>query len=145
MSSGHVEEIPPVGVPFAVRRRRDVALVLDEFAPTHLDAWLGRAALLPAGVLGVPSDAPDLVPDDPEGAVLARAVVVRHTGPVTGRRPLFGARRRRLDVLLTADPPPAPLVGIVIEAADVTAVWVRGEPGDVAAQLSSPGWRSAAG
>lgn len=137
-----MDEIPPIGAPLAARGRRDLAVVLDEFAPTHLDAWLGRAVVVPAGALGVPSDAPDLLPGDDEGALVARAVVVRHKGSLSGRRPFLGRGRARLDALLTAAPPATPLLGIVVEAGSVTAVWVRGEPHDVAAALSHPSWRS---
>ncbi|HVE98350.1 MAG TPA: hypothetical protein VNA12_04145 [Mycobacteriales bacterium] len=145
MTTPRFDEIPPIGRPFAARGRRDLSLLLDAFAPTHLDAWTGRAVVLPAGVLGVPSDAPDLAPADPEGALVARAVVVRHAGAVSGRRPWFGSRRGRLDVLLSADPPSAPLLGVVVEPGGVTAVWVQGRSAEVAVRLSQPGWRSATG
>lgn len=140
-----IDEIPVLGTPLAVRGRKDLSVLLDEFTPTHLDAWQGRAVVVPSGVRGVPADAPDLLSGDGEGALLARAVVVRHGGSVSGRGLIFGARRRRLDALLTARPPSIPLLGIVIEPAGVTAVWVSGEPGEVALRLSSADWHSTVG
>lgn len=128
-----------------LRGRRDLAVVLDEFAPTHLDAWFGRAVVVPSAVQGVPSDAPDLLPGDPEGALVTRVVVVRHGGSISGRRPMFGIRRRRLDALLGVAPPDAPLLGVVIEAGSVTALWVRGEAQQAALSLSDAAWRSVVG
>ena len=138
-------EVPPLGTPFALRRCKDAAIVLDDFRPTHLDAWVGRAVVLPAAVQGVPSDAPDLLPGDPEGALVAQAVVVRHTGNLVGRSPWFGVRRRRLDHLIAADPPDEPLLGVVIEVTGATILWVRGKPDEVATTLSGPDWRAATG
>ncbi len=138
-------DVPPIGRPFLVRGRRDAAVVLDDFQPTHLDAWLGRAIVLPAGVTGVPSDAPTLVAGDPEGALAARVVVVRHGGDLVGRTPWFGVRRRRLDALLTADPPGEPLLGVVLDPGGATLLWVRGRPGAAAAALSALDWRATAG
>ncbi len=144
-SAARHDEIPPIGTPLSVRGRKDLAVVLDEFAPTHLDAWTGRAVVLPAGVRGAPDDAPTLLPGDPEGALVVRAVVVRHAGSVSGRRPMFGVRRSRLDSLLSADPPLRPVLGVVVEASGVTALWVVGELGAVAVALSSADWRATVG
>jgi len=141
----NVDEIPAIGVPMSVRGRRDLAVVLDEFAPTHLDVWTGRAVVVPSGVQGVPSDAPSLLSGDSEGALVARAVIVRHSGAISGRRPLLGVRRRRLDALLTMDPPEAPVLGVIVDSGSVSAVWVRGTPQDLATTLSNPAWRSMVG
>lgn len=144
-SAPRFDEIPPIGTPLAVRGRKDLTVVLDEFTPTHLDAWTGRAVVVPAGVRGVPDDAPALLTGDPEGALVVRAVVVRHGGSVSGRRPMLGVRRARLDALLQADPPAHPVLGVVVEASEVTALWVRGAVADVANALSSPSWRATVG
>ncbi len=138
-------DVPPVGQPLALAGRKDVALVLDEFVPTTLDAWRGRAVVLPGGVTGVPSDAPQLLPGDPEGALVARVVVVRHGGDVEGRTPRLGVRRSRLDHLLAADPPAEPLLAVVVEPGGATLTWMRGDPGRIAADLSRPDWRATAG
>jgi len=141
-----LDEIPQIGMPLAVRGRRDLAVVLDEFAPTHLDAWRGRAVVVPAGVRGVPDDAPDQLVDDAEGALVVTAVVVRHAGGLSGRRPMFSStRRRRLDALLTAAPPARPLLGVIVERDGVSAVWLGRDPDAAARQLSAPDWRATVG
>ena len=125
-------DVPPLGEPFLPRGVRGVALVLDEFAPTHLDAWLGRAALDPIAVAdGKPGD-----------DVTARALVVRHAGDVrSGRRGWFGARRRLAAVHESA-PPPQPLLGVVVERQGTTLLWLPDrDPARLAVELSRRDWR----
>jgi hypothetical protein len=138
----HFFEVPPIGKPFFVRRAPDVAVVLDEFAPTHLDSWRGRAALPASAASGKPSDAPVVIDD----LLVVRAVVVRHGGDVRGRTPHLGRRRHALDVLVAGGPaealPETPLVAVVLEQHETTVCWVRGVPDQVSAELSQADWRS---
>ncbi len=136
-------EIPPIGKPFGVRGLKDLGLVLDEFTPTHLDSWRGRAVFPLSLARGVPSATP--LTDQDAGAVVASAVVVRHAGNLTGGPVRFGARRHRLDLLLTARPELTPLVGVVVEAGETSLVWVDGGLATVAAALSRPDWRASVG
>jgi hypothetical protein len=134
-------EVPALHRAFVLRGAPEVAVILDEFTPTHIDVWRGRAALPPEAALGTPSDAPRVV----DGALHTRAVVVRHGGDVTGRVPRFGARRHRLDGLLrgvSAEVPDTPLLAVVLEEATTTVFWVRGEAAPVAQRLSDAGWRT---
>lgn len=124
-------DIPRLGEPFALRRRGDVALVLDEFVPTHLDAWLGRAVLDPVAV------------DDPPGDdVAARVLAVRHAGDMTGSRRTWGRRGRRLREAYEASPPPTPLLGVVVEETGPTLLWLPDrDPARLAVELSRRDWR----
>ncbi len=143
VSQRRIAEVPVLGRPLAVRGRPDLAVLLEDFTPTHIDAWTARA-VFPAGqAAGRPSRPPVGLSGDPDGAVVARAVVVRHGGDVSRRTPRLGRRRRRLDALLTAQPPGEPLVAVVIEEGGSHLLWVTGEPADVARRLSAPGWRAA--
>ncbi|MDQ1711253.1 MAG: hypothetical protein QOE45_703 [Frankiaceae bacterium] len=135
-------DVPPIGRPLVLRGTRDAAVTLDEFAPTHLDAWLGRAVADPAAIQGVPSAEPARAGDD----VAVRAVVVRHGGDVAGRTPLFGARRRRAEAVLHADPPAEPLLGIVVEPGATSLLWLPAkDPALLARELSRAEWRSFTG
>jgi hypothetical protein len=131
-------DVPPVGRPLTLRGTKDAAVVLDAFAPTHLDAWRGRAVVDPAAVQGVPS-APPLAAGD--GGVTARAVVVRHGGDVAGRTPRL--RRHRLAAVRDATPPEQPLLGIVVEPGGTTLLWLPPkDPELLARELSRAEWRT---
>jgi hypothetical protein len=107
-------DVPPLAEPFALRGRRDAAVVLDAFTPTHLDAWTGRAFV--------------------DGRAL-RCVVVRHAGDVRGRG------RRGLATVWESAPPPEPVLGIVVEERGPTLVWLP--PGEHHARdLSRRDWRA---
>jgi hypothetical protein len=130
-------DVPPLGEPFGLRGVRDVALVLDTFAPTHLDAWLGRAVLPDGAATGAPSRPPLAL-----GAGLtARALVVRHAGDVAKHRALFG--RGRLDAVRKADPPGEPLLGVVVEQRGATLLWLPPDnERNLAVALSRADWRA---
>jgi hypothetical protein len=131
-------DVPRLGVPFVPRGLRDVALVLDEFTPTRYDAWLGRA-LAPLPALPSPLSGGGRFAD---GEVPARAVVVRHSGDVAGRVPAFGRRRSRLAAVLDVTPPPAPLLGVVVEDSGVSLLWLPDrDPATLARDLSRADWR----
>lgn len=131
-------DVAPLGRPIALRGQRDVALVLDEFTPTHLDAWLGRA-LAPPSALPEPVSGGGRSADD---EVAARAVVVRHSGDVAGRTPSFGRRRSRLDAVLEAKPPSTPLLGVVVEEREVSLLWLPDrDPALLVRELSRADWR----
>lgn len=136
-SGGRVYDVPPLGEPFVLRGARDVAVVLDVFTPTHLDAWTGRAVFAEPAVAGTPSRPPLAVGGD----LTARAVVVRHAGDVRGRRRLLGPGR--LDAVRDAQPPPEPVVGIVVEAGTTTLLWLApDDPAVLARDLSRADWRA---
>ena len=128
-------DVPRIGEPFALRGTRDVAVVLDEFTPTHLDAWHGRALVAPSALPSPPGGS--------AGDVPARVLVVRHAGDVAGRRPAFGRRRARLDALLDLRPPPGPLLGIVVEREGPTLLWLPDRDAALLArELSRAEWRT---
>jgi hypothetical protein len=112
-------DVPRLGEAFTPRGLRGATVVLDEFTPTHLDAWLGRVLLA--------------------DGTAARALVVRHAGDVLGRKPLL----RRSGAVLDTSPPPRPLAGIVVEANGTTLVWLPDrDPALLATELSRAEWRS---
>lgn len=125
-------DVPRLGEPFALRGQREVALVLDEFMPTHLDAWLGRALVAPSALPG-PSGDSDLP---------ARVLVVRHAGDVVGKAPVVGRRRARLRAVAGVRPPEVPLLGVVVEKDGATLLWLaERDPAILARNLSRVNWR----
>jgi hypothetical protein len=119
MTGARMYDVPRIGEPFPLRGVRDVLLTLDEFAPTHLDAWYGRADL---GGREVP------------------AVVVRHAGDVM--RHGLGRRRKAAD-LLPEDAPPDAVLGVVVEEDGVSLRWLPpGDPAAAARDLSRRDWRA---
>lgn len=112
-------DVPAIGEAFFLRGLKGAAVVLDEFTPTHLDAW--RARLLLAD------------------GTTARALVVRHAGNVKGS----ALRRARLREVEQSAPPPTPLAGIVVEERSATLVWLpERDPTLLARELSRADWRS---
>ncbi len=119
MTGGRMYDVPRIGEPFPLRGVRDVLLTLDEFAPTHLDAWYGRATLAGREV---------------------PAVVVRHAGDVM-RHGL--GRRRKAEDLLPGEPGPDAVLGVVVEADGVSLRWLPPkEPAALARDLSRKNWRA---
>ena len=113
-------DVPKVGEAFTVRGLKGAAVVLDEFTPTHLDAWRGRVLLA--------------------DGTAARALVVRHAGNVRGRSLLGGGRVR---AVRECAPPATPLAGIVVEERTTTLVWLpERDPALLARELSRAEWRS---
>lgn len=109
-------DVPPLGRPLRLRGAKGVTVVLDEFAPTNLDAWL---ATVTYGGRSVP------------------AVVVRHAGDVARHACLVGGRAG------VPDPPsPDAVLGVVVEERGPGFVWLP--PGDrrtYARDLSRRDWR----
>jgi hypothetical protein len=98
-------DVPPLGRPFRPRGTRHLTLTLDEFAPTHLDAWLATATV---------------------GGETVQAVVVRHAGDVArGGGRLLGARRQS-----PPWPPPEPgaVLAVVVTERGAALSWLP--PGD---------------
>lgn len=115
MSTGHFYDVPPIGEWLKLRGLKATVL-LEKFAPTHLDAWYGKATT---------------------GDGTFPAVVVRQAGNVQARGLAFGKR----DV----PPPPAPdaVLGIVVEERGAAAVWLpAGDPAAHAVALSRAEWRT---
>ena len=114
-------DVPVVGDAFVPRGLRGVAVVLDEYVPTHLDAWLGRALLA------------DVTP--------ARVLVVRHAGDVRGRAPWRG--RGRVAAVKDARPPERPLYGVVVEERETALVPLPDrDPALLVRELSRAEWRT---
>jgi hypothetical protein len=97
-------DVPPLGEPLPLRGVR-VTVTLDEFAPTHVDAWYGRAVV---------------------GAGTYPAVVVRLAGDVV-RRGLLARR----GAVPPEPPSPGAVLGVVVRADGASVRWLP--PGDPAA------------
>jgi hypothetical protein len=110
-TAGRMYDVPPLGRPLPLRGLR-VTVTLDEFAPTGVDAWYGRAVV---------------------GSVTYPAVVVRRAGDVVRR----GLLTRRGSV--PGNPPePGAVLGIVVDAEGATAAWhPPGDPSALARTLSA--------
>jgi hypothetical protein len=110
-TAGRFYDVPPLGQPLPLRGLR-VTVTLDEFAPTGVDAWYGRALV---------------------GATTYPAVVVRRAGDVV-RRGLLARRGAA-----PPDPPePGAVLGIVVDDGGATAAWhPPGDPAALARTLSA--------
>jgi hypothetical protein len=93
-------DVPPIGVALPLRGVR-VTVTLDEFAPTHVDAWYGHAVV---------------------GDRAYPAIVVRLAGDVVHR----GLLRR--GAVPPDAPSPDAVLGVVVERDGATVRWLP--PGD---------------
>lgn len=111
-------DVPELGRPLRLRGLR-ASVVLDEFAPTHLDAWYGTAYV---GDRRVP------------------AVVVRHGGDVAAHG--LGLGRRAVP----DQPADGAVLGVVVEPRGASAVWLpERDRALLARELSRAEWRSFTG
>jgi hypothetical protein len=114
-TTGPLYDVPPVGVPFRLSGARGVTVTLDEYAPTHLDAWYATAVV---------------------GGRTVRAVVVRHAGDVARRR---GLRIGFARAVVPEPPSGDAMLAVVVTAAGATFRWLPpGDPGAAARALSAP-------